>query len=278
MNAISMRNLTKEYKNFALKNVNLEVESGTVMGLIGENGAGKTTLIKCILNLVRYQGEIDVLGGPLSVKTKENIGVVLSDGFFPQTVNVKDVDKILAKAYSNWDSAYFYYFIDRFKIKSERLYNMSTGNRMKLKIAAALAHRPKLLLLDEPTAGLDPVIRDEILDFFFEFIEKEDHTVLFSSHILSDLEKVADSITFVHDGEIVFSQNKEEMLYNLGILRTTEEELPSFDQSCFIKRRKNKYSVDVLIHSREEFAQRYPKAVVDHPSIEDVMVFYGRGE
>ncbi|WP_071027194.1 ABC transporter ATP-binding protein [Peptoniphilus raoultii] len=279
MKAIEIKNLYKDYKNFSLKNINLEIDKGTVMGLIGENGAGKTTIIKSILGLVNYKGSIKILGEDLSKEIKEGIGVVLNEGFFTETLKIKDIEKVLSSAYKNWDKNYFYDLIKEFKIPENTKYKeFSTGNKMKLKIAIALAPHPKFLILDEPTSGLDPVIRDEILDIFFDFIKNEDATILFSTHITSDLEKIADYITFISEGEIIFSKSKEELLYNYGILRTSEEEIKEYDPKFIIKRKNNTYNIDALIENKEEFLRIYPDALVDRPTIEEIMILFERGK
>lgn len=278
MNVIELKDVNKKYEGFQLGSVNLAVEQGTVMGLIGENGAGKTTLIKCIMDLIHYEGKINVFERPLDIEAKEEIGVVLSEGFFSDQLKIREVERIMDCAFRKWDREYFYYLIHEFKIPTKKIKDLSTGNVTKLKIACAMAHHPKLLILDEPTSGLDPVIRDEILDLFFQFIESGDHTVLFSSHILSDLEKIADYITYIQDGSIIFTKNKDDLIYNMGILRATEDEILTMDSKYFVKRRRNKYNMDVLIENRQDFLKEYPDAIVDRPTVEDIMVFYGRGE
>lgn len=215
----------------------------------------------------------------MSKEIKEDIGVVLNEGFFTETLKIIDIEKVLSSAYKNWDKSYFYDLIKEFKIPENTKYKeLSTGNKMKLKIAIALAPYPKLLILDEPTSGLDPVIRDEILDIFFNFIKNEDATILFSTHITSDLEKIADYITFISQGEIIFSKSKEELLYNYGILRTSDERINDYDSKYIIKRKDNTYNIDVLIENKEEFLRIYPQALVDRPTIEEIMILFERGK
>lgn len=278
MNTVEIKNLNKNYKNFKLKDINLNLLPGTVMGLIGENGAGKTTIIKCILDLVNYDGDIKVFGKKLDIESKENIGVVLNEGFFTDYLEIKEIELVLKTAYKNWDTDYFYKLVERFKIPKDKKYKeLSTGNKMKLKIAIALSPHPKLLILDEPTSGLDPVIRDEILEIFFELV-KEDATILFSSHITSDLEKVADYITFISDGELIFSESKDEILYNYGILKTSDEEIENYDSKYFVKKKRDKYSIDILIRDKDEFKYKYTEAVVERPTLDEIMVLFERGK
>ena len=204
-NALEIKGLCKQYEGFALENVSFTLPRGAVMGFIGENGAGKTTTIKSILHLIhRDAGEIRVLGLDNEKDeraVKERIGVVLEDGCFLNTMNARQVDTLMGKAYKSWQSAQFFGFMKRFGIdERKKIKDYSKGMRMKISIAAALSHGAELLIMDEPTSGLDPVVRDEVLDLFYDFMQDESHAILLSSHITSDLDKIADYITFIHRG------------------------------------------------------------------------------
>ncbi|MEQ2628702.1 ABC transporter ATP-binding protein [Peptoniphilus lacrimalis] len=279
MKTIEIKNLEKSYGDFHLTIDNFSMESGTVMGLIGENGAGKTTLIKSILDLVKYKGDIKVFGNHMSKEIKEDIGVVFNEGFFTENLKIKEIEKIMASLYKKWDKDYFYKLIGEFRIPKDKKYNeLSTGNKMKLKIINALSSHPKLLILDEPTSGLDPVIRDEILDIFFDFIKDENSSILFSTHITSDLEKIADYISFISQGKLVFSKNKDDLIYDYGILKTDSKSLSNYDNKHFLKIKEEKYNTDVLIKNKKEFSNKYKDAILEKPSIDQIMVFYERGK
>lgn len=279
MKTIEIKNLEKSYGDFHLTIDNFSMESGTVMGLIGENGAGKTTLIKSILDLVKYKGDIKVFGNHMSKEIKEDIGVVFNEGFFTENLKIKEIEKIMASLYKKWDKDYFYKLIGEFRIPKDKKYKeLSTGNKMKLKIINALSSHPKLLILDEPTSGLDPVIRDEILDIFFEFIKDENSSILFSTHITSDLEKIADYISFISQGKLVFSKNKDDLIYDYGILKTDSKSLSNYDNKYFLKIKEEKYNTDVLIKNKKEFSNKYKDAILEKPSIDQIMVFYERGK
>ena len=211
-NALEIRGLTRKYEGFALDSVNLTLPRGCVMGLIGENGAGKTTLIKTVLDLVRPDsGEIEVLGGrPDDAAVRERIGVVLEDGGFLSTMNAAQVDTLLGRAYRAWDGARFETYLDRFGIdRRKAIKDYSRGMKMKLSIAAALSHGAELLILDEATSGLDPVVRDEVLDLLRDFMAEGERGILMSTHITSDLEKIADEVVCVDAGRIVFTAPKD---------------------------------------------------------------------
>ena len=216
-NILEVKNLCKSYDKFSLNNINIELPKGTIMGLVGENGAGKSTTIKSILNLVNTSdGEIKIFGLDNKVneaEIKENIGVVLDEGFLSEYLNPKDINTIMQNIYKNWDEELYFKYIDDFKLpRDKKSKEYSSGMKMKLKIAVALAHHPKFLILDEPTSGLDPIARNEILDIFQDFIQDEEHGILVSSHITSDLENIADYITFINNGEIVLSKTRDEIL------------------------------------------------------------------
>ncbi|MBP2025860.1 ABC transporter ATP-binding protein [Peptoniphilus stercorisuis] len=278
MNAIEIKNLNKKYDNFELKDISLNVKKGSIMGLIGENGAGKTTILKCILSISKYDGEILVLGEKININTKENINAVLDDVFLSEYLNPYEIESILSGIYKNWDSNYYFELLDKFKINIKKdIKDFSKGMKVKLKIATALSSKPKLLILDEPTAGLDPVVRDEILDILLEFVEDEENSVLISSHITNDLEKIADYITFVEDGRLIFSEDKYELLENYAILRTSEEDFKNVDRS-FVERYKiNKYNTEALITNVEKFKIKYPNLIVDKLDLDEMMVFYAKG-
>lgn len=278
MNAIEVKNLKKEFKDFTLDIDNLKIEKGTTIGVIGENGAGKTTFLKCILDLLRYDGEIKVFGEKIHKESFEEIGAVIGESFFDDNFKAKDVLDILSLAYNDFSREKFFEFIDKFKMtKDKKIKELSTGNLMKLKIISAISHNPDLLIFDEPTSGLDPVIRDEIIDFLFDYIENGDKTIIFSSHILSDIEKIADYIIYIHDGRVVLYDEKDALIEKYGVLKTTSENIEKY-RDYVIKTKKNKYSIEVLIKDVKVFKEFYPNEVVDKVNIEDIMIFLSRGE
>ena len=282
-NILEVEKLSKKYDGFELKNINIELPKGTIMGFIGENGAGKTTTIKSLLNIIkRDSGEIKIFGLD-NIKNereiKENIGVVLDDSFLSEYLNPKDINKIMKNIYKNWDEKLYFKYIDIFKLPKEKISKeYSSGMKMKLKIAVALSHHPKLLILDEPTSGLDPVARNEILDIFQEFIQDENKGIFVSSHITSDLEHIADYITFINNGEIIFTKTRDELLENYGIVKCNTEQFEKIDKKDYIKYKKNKYEYDVLIEDKYEFKKNYDVSVIDKSSLEDIMLIYIKGE
>ena len=282
-NCIEIKGLCKSYGDFSLNNINLTLPGGSILGLIGENGAGKTTTIKCILNLIRRDaGEITVLGHDNIREeklAKQDIGLVLDECFFHDTLRPRDVGRVLTPAYKNWDSDLFRSYLDKFGLPEKKLIkDFSRGMKMKLSLSAALAHRPKLLILDEATAGLDPVIRDEILDEFLGFISDEDHAILMSSHITSDLEKVADYIAYIHQGEVVLSDAKDAILDSYGRVGCTAAQLEAIAPDDVLRVRKGSFGCEALVKDRAAFARKYPMLLVERTTLEDIMLFVGKGE
>ncbi len=282
-NVLEIKNLSKKYEDFALKNINLALPKGMIMGLIGENGAGKTTTIKSILNIIQGDsGEIKIFGlnhQKNEKQIKEDIGVVLDDSFLSEYLNAKDIQKIMKQIYQNWDESLYFQYVENFKLpKNKMVKDFSSGMKMKLKIAVALSHHPKFLVLDEPTSGLDPVARNEILDIFQDFIQDEEHSILVSSHITSDLEHIADYITFISQGEIVLTKTRDELLENYGIVKCSEETFRKIETKDFVKYKKNRYEYDVLVENKMEFQKKYRDVIVDKPSIEEIMLIYIKGE
>lgn len=279
-NAIDIKNLVKTYSGFQLNVEHLELKKGSIMGVIGENGAGKTTIIKSILGLINPDsGEIEIYGEKLNKKLKEEIGVVLDDGFFSDYLDVSRLSKIMRNIYSNWDDEKYEYYLAKFSLpKNKKIKDFSRGMKMKLGIALALSHNPKLLILDEPTSGLDPVVRDEILEIFMDFIQDEEHAILVSSHITSDLEKVADYITFIHKGGVLMSEEKDTLLYEYGICRCAKDDLITIDDSFLVKYKENHYGVDVLVRNIREFKNEHRELVVEKPTLDEIMLLQIRGE
>ena len=281
-NILEVKNLCKKYNQFELKNVNLTLPKGMIMGLIGENGAGKTTTIKSILNLTNSTGEINIFG--LNVKKydkkiKQDIGVVLNENFFSEYLNPKAINKIMKNIYKNWDEKLYFKYLEDFKLPQNKISKeFSSGMKMKLKIAVALAHHPKLLILDEPTSGLDPVARSEILDIFQDFIQNGENSIFVSSHITSDLEHIADYITFINDGEIVLSKTRDELLEEYGIVKCSKAEFEKINKKDYVKYKVNRYEYDVLVENKSEFKRKYDFNVIDKPTLEDIMLIYIKGE
>lgn len=275
MNALEIKNVTKKYKGFTLDNINLTLPSGCIMGLIGENGAGKSTLIKAILGMIKYDGTISVLGAEGNselLKAKQDIGVVLDQSYFPDGINVKQVNSIMKNTYENWDENEFLGFIDKFSLPLDRAFkDYSRGMRMKLSMAVALSHKAKLLILDEPTGGLDPIVRDEIVDILYDYTRAEDHSVLMSSHILSDLEKLCDYIAFIHEGKLVFVDEKDALTERYGLVNCSEAEF-EFIKGAAVGVRKNGYSVQALVDREKTSGLK-----TENATLEDIIVFMVKG-
>ena len=282
--AIEIKNLVKRYDdNFQLGELNLDIPSGEIIGLIGENGAGKTTLIKSILDILRInKGEIKIFGKDVKnneTLIKEDIGVVLDNTFFPEVLNAKDIDSVMKSIYKSWDSKLYYDYLKEFNIPvTSIIKKLSKGMRKKLEIATALAHHPKLLILDEPTSGLDPVVRNEVLDIFLKFIADDEHTILFSTHITSDLENIADEIVFIDKGKVLINKTRDEILDNYGILKCNLDEFTKIDKSDYMAYKKNKYNYEILVSDRNKVSKKYKNMVVDKITLEDLMVLMIKGD
>lgn len=273
-NALEMKDLTKTYSGFTLDHINMELPTGCIMGLIGENGAGKSTTIKLILDLIKPEsGEIKVLGEHLTTESrelKEHIGVVMDECNFPECLKLREIGKMLKGCYKTWNEERFEKLKKDFSLPEGKcVKDFSRGMKMKLSIAVALSHDSKLLILDEATSGLDPIVRDEILDIFLDFIQDESHSIFISSHILSDLEKICDYITFLHEGRVVFSEEKTELLEKYVIVHCSEQELSCLDPQAVIGVRKNSFGVDALV-LRSQVPECYTK---DAATIEDIMLY-----
>lgn len=276
-NILEVKNLSKKYKDFELKNISFKLPKGMIMGLIGENGAGKTTTIKSILDIINnYNGEIRILG--LNNK-KEDIGVVLDDMFFPEILLPNDINSIMKDVYKNWDSKLYFKYLNDFDLpKNKQIKTFSKGMRKKLEIATALSHHPKLLILDEPTSGLDPIARNEVIDIFQDFIQDAECSILLSSHITTDLEHIADYIIFINKGETLLSKTKDELLEQYGIVKCTESEFKNIEPKDFIRYKKNKYEYEVLVENKNEFNKKYNINTIDKMTLEDLMVLMVKGE
>jgi len=280
-NVIEIKDLKKSYPGFNLDINELKIPSGVVIGLIGENGAGKTTLIKLVLNIInRDSGKIKIFNkdSEKELQIKEDIGVVLDNTFFPEILNSKNIDSIMKDIYRNWDSKLFYKYLKDFGINDKQiLKTMSKGMRKKVEIATALSHHPKLLILDEATSGLDPIVRNEVLDLFLDFIKDEDHTIILSTHITSDLDHIADYIIFINNGEIVLEKQKDEIIDNYGILKCNIDDFNKIDEKDIISFKKSKYNYEILIDNKEYCQKKYKDFVIDKITLEDLMLLIIKG-
>lgn len=282
-NIIEIKGLKKTYPNFTLNNIDLSLPKGRIMGLIGENGAGKTSTISLILNAVEKEsGQILVFGKDnieCEKEIKQKIGVVPDECAMPESFTVSDTERFIKKMYPSWSHAKYEKYIKDFQLpKQLPIGTFSKGMKVKLNIAVALSHEPELLILDEATSGLDPVMRDDVLDILLDFVQDENHSVLFSSHITSDLEKVADYISFLHKGELAFIKQKDELIYHYGVLHCKTAQYEALDPSDIIAFRKQDYEWQVLISDRERIAAKYKDCIVDPATLDDIMLMYIKGD
>lgn len=274
MNALEIRDLTKNYKGFKLDNISLTLPSGCIMGVIGENGAGKSTTIRSVLGMVKPDsGDIKVMGRKLDADLKNDIGVVLDEVGLPNVVNAIEVNKIMRKFYKNWDEKQFFNYIDSFSLPKDKNFgDFSKGMKMKLGIAVALSHNAKLLILDEPTSGLDPLVRDEIIDILNDFTRDDDHSIFISSHIVSDLEKICDYIAFIHNGKLMLCEEKDVLLEKYKFINVTEQQLSELDQSAIRGKKVGKFGVEAIAE-----AEKIPAGFSSVPiTIEDLFVFMAK--
>ncbi len=280
MNALEIRGLTKHYKGFTLGPLDLTVPGGTICGLVGENGAGKSTTMKLILGVCEADsGSVTVLGrdnhAEAFIRTKADLGVVLDDPGIPQCLTALQVGKIMAGIYPNWDADAYAELCRKFALPTNKKFkDYSRGMKMKQGLAVALAHHPKLLLLDEATSGLDPVVRDELIDMLLDFARDEDHAVLVSSHIVSDLEKLCDTIAFLHKGKLLLCEDKDALRDEYALWHGTAEQLAELDDSAILSRRTTPYGAEALVR-REGVPAGSPLTPV---SIEELFVQMVKGE
>lgn len=282
-NAIEVKSLSKKFKDFSLNNISFDLPKGYIVGLIGENGAGKTSLIKSILGIIKPDsGDIKVLDQTISDKNskiKENIGVVLDDIKLYAGLKVNQVESIIKPLYHNWDSNLFSKTLSDFNIsKEKKVKDLSRGMKMKLQLAIALAHDPKLLIFDEATSGLDPVMRDEFNELMLDYIQDEENSVLISSHNINDLERIADYILFLHNGRIILFEDKNKLLENFGVIRTTQDKFDKIDSDSILASKENGNLIEILINNYKEAKNKYTELIVDKTNLDEIMLIYLKGK
>lgn len=280
MNAIELSHVTKHFPGFTLQDLSLTVPSGTICGLVGENGAGKSTTIRLLMGALRPDsGTCTVLGAdsasPEFLSLKEDIGVVLDEAYFPESLNALQVGGVMAKTYRRWDGKQYQNYLTRFGLPEKKPFkDFSRGMKMKLAIAVALSHSPRLLVLDEATAGLDPIVRDEVLEIFNEFTREEDHSILISSHILSDLEKLCDYIAFLHQGRLLFCDEKDRLLEEYGIFVGTADQVNSLQDGAVVARENSSFGGVRCLVKRALVPAGW---ALERPTVEDIVLFLVKG-
>ena len=284
-NILELQQVSKTFSKskFSLEHVSFNLPYGTIMGFVGENGAGKTTTIGCILNTVKKDsGKIKLFGEEMfdaDTAMREKIGVVYDGNNFPVNWTAKQLAGIMAGFYTQWDNVLFQKYVENFNLPTnQKIRHYSRGMTMKLAIAAALSHHPQLLILDEATSGLDSIVRDEMLDVFLDFVQEENHSILLSSHITSDLEKVADYITFIHDGKLIATVSKNDLIYNYAIMRCKESQFLELDTADILAYRKRDLQIDVLVSDMKKAQKKYKNVVIDHVSVDEIFLMFVKGE
>ncbi len=282
-NAIEIKDLTKKYDGFTLDNISFNVPKGSIMGFIGQNGAGKTTTIRLMLNLIKKDsGSIRLLGldnAENENEVKSQISAVFDELPFHEQINANQLSVILSDVFDSWDKKTYFSYLDRFSLpRKKRFGEFSKGMKMKLQIAAALSHGARLLIMDEATTGLDPVVRNEILDIFLEYLQDEENSILLSSHITTDLEKIADSVTFIDRGRILLSGGKDETVETHGIIKCGKNEYKDIDKADIVSARLTDFGAEVMINDREKAVKKYSGLTIDDTTLEEIMLFYVRRE
>ncbi len=280
---LEITDLEKKYQDFHLDHINIKLPKGKIIGLIGENGSGKTTTIKALLNLTDYdKGNVKIFGKnskSLTKEERENIGVVLDDSFFSPILNVNDMNKLMKHFYHHWNEKLYYDTIKKFKIPCDKpLKEFSSGMKMKIKVLCAIAHEPKLLILDEPTNGLDPIFRYEIIDLFANFVSNKENSILMTTHITSDLEHLVDEVLFIENGSILLDIPKKQLDNEYGIIELIPEKFDTINKEDYQKCLKYKNTFFFLVTSKQEFQKKYPKIEIRKPSLEEVMLLLVKGE
>ncbi len=278
-NAIEIQGLTKKYDGFTLDNISFNVPKGSIMGFIGQNGAGKTTTIRALLGIIKYDsGSINMLGldnREHEYEIKEQVAAVFDELPFQEMFTAKQLSIMMGGIYRDWDRAKFEEYLERFQLPArKKCGKFSKGMKMKLQIAAALSHNAKLLIMDEATTGLDPVVRNEILDIFREYLQDEERSILMSSHITSDLEKIADSVTFIDKGKLLLSGYKDDILDSHAVIRCTKSDYAEIDKADFISARLTDFGAEVMVADRIAAKKKYSGALIEKTTLEEIMLFY----
>ncbi len=282
-NALTVSGLKKKYQEFTLSDISFEVPQGTIVGLIGKNGAGKSTIINTVLGLTHKDGgSVTVLGKPeqeIDFATRNQIGVVFDSNNFPNGLTPRKLNKLLKNVFLSWDEDMYFTTLEKVSLPTnKKIKTFSKGMKMKLSIAVSISHHAKLLILDEATSGLDPIVRDDILDMLLDFVQDEENSILVSSHITSDLEKIADYIVFIHDGCLVFSKSKDELLESYGIIKCGAAQFDALDKRDIISYRKQDYEWQVLVADRNMARKKYSNTVIVPATIDEIMLLYIKGK
>ncbi|MDQ0149989.1 ABC transporter ATP-binding protein [Eubacterium multiforme] len=282
-NALEVINIRKRYKDFLLEDISFNLPKGFIMGLVGPNGAGKTTTIKAIMNLIKLdKGQIKIFGENLidnEVKIKDKIGFVYDDCYAYEDFSINENKKLIAPFYSKWDEDKFKFYIDKFKLNDKKkVKDLSKGQKVRFSLAIALSHNAELLILDEPTSGLDPVFRSELLDILFDLIRDEEVSILYSTHITSDLEKLADYITFINNGKVEFSIEKDSLLEEYFIVKGPLEVFDDNIRKYLIGTRKSKYNFEGLTKNSEELNRNFDNLIFERATLDDIIVYYSKKE
>lgn len=281
-NMMEITNLSKSFKDFSLKGVNITLEKGYIMGFIGPNGSGKSTTIKLIMNLIKKDsGDIKIFGldnESNNISIKERIGFVYDENHFYEELTVKEMKEVISPFYCRWDERIFNKYAKDFELPiNKEIKHLSKGMKMKFSLAIALSHHAELLIMDEPTSGLDPVIRSELLDILQSLLQDENKSIFFSTHITSDLDKIADFITLINNGEIILSKTKDELLEEHCIVKGSKKQLTINDPLNFIGLKQNDFGFEALCKDKKEVIKQYGNSVIiEKPTLEDIMVFYTR--
>lgn len=277
-NVIEVRNVVKDYGDFKVDHISFDVPKGCICGFVGQNGAGKTTTIHMLMDVIKRDGgEIKIFGQDVvdNAALKEDIGIVYDEMGFHEFMTPKQIAKMMSNIYKNWDNESFFKLLQRLGLPAnKKCGSFSRGMRMKLQIAVAMSHHAKLLIMDEPTSGLAPIVRSEILSLFQEFVVDEEHSILLSSHITSDLERIADMIVFINAGKMILAGEKETILQKHGVLKCKKTEIDRIDQEDIVSKMSSAFGVDILVADRERCIKKYPDIAMNQVSLDDIMIFY----